>query len=108
MLVWINIQRKWKKRAVMNYHHQTQSSYSPGSLILCSPVNVDKAKLVLKTKDVYTDDFTTARNKVDVTRLMKKFKLIAKMVGKLKAAQNQGTKKRTAVEEALRLAALAK
>lgn len=82
-----------------------QKMRQPGESL---PENVVKEIIVLKTKNICNDEYLTARNKVDVTRLMRKFKVIAKMVGKLKAAQNLGTVKRTAAEEAVRLAELAK
>lgn len=79
----------------------------PGTTL---PPGVSSASIKLKIKDKSRgkEEFVTPRKRVDVTRLMKKFKIIALMTGKLKAAQNAGKQKRTAKEEAIRLADLAK
>ena len=71
------------------------------------PPGVSSASITLKFKQNGSNEYLPVK-KVDVTRLMRKFKIVALMAGKLKAAQNMGTNKRIAKEEVERLSALAK
>jgi hypothetical protein len=63
--------------------------------------------IYLKSRDD-ENGFITIRKKNDVKKLLRRFKIYAKMVGKLKASMMHGTEKRTALEEIERLKLLAK